>query len=382
VYSPTTTISGASSTLAIHHGDFDNDPVTMNAVLRRILNVTDTTLLPDAFQISDWGKPAELPHGLELGELRASLSSGSTHALCIGIDNYPTRPLAGCVADAHLWARTLRARGATVHAILLNEAATKLAIVERIRALGRVSKAGDTAVIQFAGHGTQITDTSGDEASGRDQAWVPFDYQSGELLLDDEIGGLIDTAFAPKVNVVLFTDCCHSGSVTRAKAATARAAQSNSRIRALPLMHESGYAAKHARSQQGWRTQIAPRTDVFAKREVHFAACEDHQFAYEANGQGAFTFHANAALDKLGPQADYATLAQQIRLAFPHNSPQTPRFNAAPNRADDLVFGVPAGLTSASDMKPVKERTEDALLAAIEQLSKKVDALEKKIDEL
>jgi len=45
---------------------------------------------------------------------------GRRCALCIGIDQYATAPLAGCVADARAWAQSLKALGFEDQTILLD----------------------------------------------------------------------------------------------------------------------------------------------------------------------------------------------------------------------------------------------------------------------
>src|SRR5262249_57154954 len=49
--------------------------------------------------------------------------AGRRRALCVGIDRYPTMPLAGCVADARDWAHALETLGFST-ALLLDDAAT------------------------------------------------------------------------------------------------------------------------------------------------------------------------------------------------------------------------------------------------------------------
>ena len=41
--------------------------------------------------------------------------------------------------------------------------------------------------LSFAGHGGSVTDTSGDEADGKDETMVPVDYQSSGQITDDVI---------------------------------------------------------------------------------------------------------------------------------------------------------------------------------------------------
>ena len=110
-------------------------------------------------------------------------------ALCIGINNYPGTgmDLQGCVNDATDWAGVLAERGFKV-ASLLDEQATKAAMLKAMGELIAKASKGDTLVITFSGHGTYQPDTDGDEVDGLDEALCPYDLQTnGEALTDDEI---------------------------------------------------------------------------------------------------------------------------------------------------------------------------------------------------
>lgn len=72
---------------------------------------------------------------------------------------------------------------------LLHRDATRGRIVDALTTLTASARAGDTLVFQYSGHGTQVADLSGDERDGYDEAPVPVDYESGTLLLDDDLAG-------------------------------------------------------------------------------------------------------------------------------------------------------------------------------------------------
>ena len=67
---------------------------------------------------------------------------GARRALCVGIDRYPVRPLAGCVADARLWAQDAGRARLRMRRSLLDEAATYSNIVAAARAAREVRAAG------------------------------------------------------------------------------------------------------------------------------------------------------------------------------------------------------------------------------------------------
>jgi hypothetical protein len=64
-------------------------------------------------------------------------------------------------------------------------------------------------VIYYVGHGTNVRDTSGDEADGQDEAFV---FDDGFIVDDDLITHLSDNK-NPDSEVVLVTDACHSGTI-------------------------------------------------------------------------------------------------------------------------------------------------------------------------
>jgi uncharacterized caspase-like protein len=141
-------------------------------------------------------------------------------ALCIGINNYPGThmDLSGCINDAEDWSAELQSRGFTVSR-LIDAKATKAAMLKGFKSIVGGAKKGDSVVITFSGHGTYVPDVNGDELDGLDEALCPYDLQiNGAALLDDEIHAIFASR-APGVRLVLISDSCHSGTVTRAAAA-------------------------------------------------------------------------------------------------------------------------------------------------------------------
>jgi len=66
--------------------------------------------------------------------------------------------------------------------------------------------------IHFSGHGTGITDRSGDEQDGQDEAICPVDYATRGVITDDMIKNMI-RYFNKETSVVCVFDCCHSGTM-------------------------------------------------------------------------------------------------------------------------------------------------------------------------
>lgn len=80
-----------------------------------------------------------------------------------------------------------------------------------IKQMTNIVLSGATDVfIHYSGHGSYVSDTSGDEKDGRDECLVPCDYAYYGLITDDQIRAIL--LLAPKsLRVSCLLDCCHSG---------------------------------------------------------------------------------------------------------------------------------------------------------------------------
>jgi hypothetical protein len=326
VWSKSPLVEGRSATRATRHGDFDNDAPTMTSVVRRILGKGEIDpVLPFPKQAStgdrslanewlsevdwpDWAVGSGLPAtallpGTTPPTVSAASSSGRRLAVCIGIDAYSRAPLQGCVNDARRWSETLRSFGFDVEK-LENDKADRDGILKALRDLIAHSRAGDTLVFQYAGHGTQLEDLDGDEADGDtpgyDEAIVPYGYESGAFVIDDDIAAIVTTLPAD-VRLTFLLDCCHSGTGTRfavGGALTPRT-QGDSRARRLPATPEMMVAHRRFRQgsgSRGFAAGIGARNASHTMREITLAACQSHELAYETGGQGDFTRLAHQVL--------------------------------------------------------------------------------------
>lgn len=109
---------------------------------------------------------------------------------------------------------------------LVNQQATKAAIVEAFRSLALLSKRGDIIYVHYSGHGQQMKDVHNDEKDGLDECWVPYDaYRKpcakdrGEKhLTDDEVNyylNAIRNRIGDTGKMLVVIDACHSGDATR-----------------------------------------------------------------------------------------------------------------------------------------------------------------------
>lgn len=131
-------------------------------------------------------------------------------ALVVGIDDYQTGPLKGCVNDATAVAQLLEANGDgspnfSVRTLTSNDVAVDCATLQQAVAELFSGGEAETALLYFAGHGIINPETNAGyivASDGRRGAW-------GLSLA--EILGLANGAHPKIRSTVIILDCCHSG---------------------------------------------------------------------------------------------------------------------------------------------------------------------------
>ncbi len=278
------------------HGGFDDDRFTVGAVLRRIKGVPDAGMEGT----DDFPEEASARARLAATPYPTPAARGRRMALCVGIDRYAERPLAGCVADANAWARALGRLGFDVQR-LFDEGATRGSILGALEGMIRAATPGDSLVFQYSGHGTQVEDLDADENDGYDEAFVPIDYGAGRLLLDDDVATIAARVPAGVV-LTLFMDCCHAGTISRFAPPNEAAPGVDERVRYLPLSRTARDA--HVAFRRSLPAGARPAPEESLPGVVHFAACRDHEYAWESQGQGDFTRAAIALIGAAVAQAE------------------------------------------------------------------------------
>ncbi|MEO8123196.1 MAG: caspase family protein, partial [Burkholderiales bacterium] len=120
-----------------------------------------------------------------------------------------TGPLAACEFDANDMAAISAMKGIK-STVLLTKKATRANTLAGMRASAAALKSGDFFFLTYSGHGGQVPDVTGEEIDKKDETWCLFDGQ----LIDDELYAELGR-FASGVRVLVLSDSCHSGTVTR-----------------------------------------------------------------------------------------------------------------------------------------------------------------------
>lgn len=202
----------------------------------------------------------------------------AVHALLVGIDTYQgdVRDLRGAVNDIKHVEKFLEVhipKGELHPRVLLNDQATRAAVIEGFRT--HLTQAGpqDAALFWFSGHGSQMpaagTRFSRSEPSGFLQTLVCADSRLDGVpdLLDKEISILISAIAASGAHMTAVFDCCHSDGASRWPPPGVRIR------RARP--------ARQIPSPEMLIPELAEFRSPGKDDHVSLSACQSHQYAYE-----------------------------------------------------------------------------------------------------
>jgi len=244
------------------------------------------------------------------------------YALLVGINQYQTSSaLSGCVNDANniktfLEEASARTRATLKVKMLTDSQATKNAIVNAfLQHLGQAGE-GDVALFYFSGHGTlegahaAFKQTETDEAI---ETFVCHDFYYVNGLADKELRYLIKKISVQKPHVVVITDCCHSGDITRGNRAM---------VKQLPNQSKSGQPF----GQRKWHEYIFANEITEAQAlaassldkvlpqgdHIHFAACEANQLAFAFEEGSVFTGKLIEVLQQSSGNITYQDLYNRL----------------------------------------------------------------------
>ena len=167
---------------------------------------------------------------------------------------------------------------------LVNQQATKAAIVNALKSLASQSKHGDIVYVHFSGHGQQMKDVHNDEKDGLDECWIPYDaYRKpcekdrGEKhLTDDEVNYYLN-AIRNKIGdtgkILVVIDACHSGDATRGG--------EDEVVRGVEDIFEAIKFFIWGDSADKGKTEVNPNAQVNKERWITISACKSDQVNIE-----------------------------------------------------------------------------------------------------
>ena len=264
--------------------------------------------------------------------------------------------LAACEYDADDMTALAKARGFKP-TTLLREKATAKAVKTAISKAAAKLAAGDIFLISYSGHGGQVPDLNGDEgkhgdeSDRKDETWCLFDRE----LIDDELAALWAT-FQKGVRIVVLSDSCHSGSVTRAP----RTARREGRFRFMPPEDADRVYQKNKAMYDAIQHSLTGAEDEKIVASVLLiSGCMDKQFSSDGDRNGLFTERMLETWADGKFRGGYRRFRDQIAAKMPNDQTPVYFYNGTQNRKFEREQ--PFTVDAAKIVKPsTKPKTEQA----------------------
>ena len=228
--------------------------------------------------------------------------------------------LAGCHADARDMEALAASLGYDPRPKVLDEEGTVDRVKAEINAASAELDAGDIFFMTYSGHGGQVPDKNGDEASDqfggaagddKDETWCLFDRQ----LTDDELHALL-AGFAAGVRIIVLSDSCHSGTVTR---------NLDLGGRTLPREVLDNVYREHTEEYDTVQRGYPARDRVsVAASVILISGCMDNQTSADGAGNGLFTEKLKGQWDNGNYRGSLRKLRSRVVQQMPPE--QTPNY--------------------------------------------------------
>ena len=291
-------------------------------------------------------------------------------ALLIGIDQYQApsghrstgngrsyfKNLKGCKNDANSMYAVLQSKfqfQSKEIDTLFDHSASRQGILDAMNRLLNKAKAGDYAVIYYAGHGSTVKNSLSFEVDKTDQSIVPSDTWKEGIhdIRDKELSAIFNRFLDKKVKLTVIFDCCHSGSMARGPN--------------LPSLTSRFFPGEN------WDAKD-PTKPLFPEEQTGnlfliLSASQSNELADEMYDgdipHGAFTM----ALIKAINQQSVNESALQLFLAAraiikSYGSAQEPVIGGSTERQEQTLFGMSKGSVPDQTLVPVTGIAENKVL--------------------
>jgi hypothetical protein len=248
--------------------------------------------------------------------------------------------LAACVNDAKCMQQIADNLGYSSTLLLDEEATADRVICEIGRAANELDENG-ILLLTYSGHGGQMPDADGDEDDNKDETWVLYDRQ----LVDDELYNLWNQ-FSAGARIVVLSDSCHSGTVTRDREYQALAVSPGlahhyrtkagpARFRAMPMQTAAADYQRRRRfyDAQQFAAGARKRADMGAS-VLLISGCQDNQLSSDGDVNGLFTAKLLEVWGNGDFEGSYVAFHQAIVERMP--ATQTPNYYIVGTSNPDL----------------------------------------------
>lgn len=235
--------------------------------------------------------------------------------------------LIACEADANDMADIAKSQMFKVTTLLTKDA-TRENVTKNIQNAAKTLKSGDIFMFSYSGHGGQLPDLNNDEPDGMDETMCLYNGQ----LEDDELYALWGE-FGQGVRILVFSDSCHSGTVT--KAANFREminlGSSNVDIKGVKYrLMPQDIALRTYRANREFYDPILKNQELKESRQIVKATvllisgCMDNQLSADGTFNGLFTSQLLSVWKNGLFNGNYRNFHNTIVKRMPQN--QTPNY--------------------------------------------------------
>ena len=237
--------------------------------------------------------------------------------------------LKGCINDANAMHNIAKDKGFDESYVLTDKEGTyKNVTTQLTKAAGKLKK-GDILLISYAGHGSSVWDNNNDEKDGKDETWCLYD----RMILDDELAEHW-LKFKEGVRILMVSDSCHSGSVSRVMNSKGELVEEKpvQGTRGIDLERGVAIFDKNKTTYDATiptNKNIAKGTDIKAT-VLLLSGCQDNQQSRDGKKNGLFTEKLLEVYDKGSFAGNYAGLLTGILKLMPAN--QSPNYSVIGKR--------------------------------------------------
>jgi tetratricopeptide (TPR) repeat protein len=240
--------------------------------------------------------------------------------------------LQGCEADAAAMREIGISEGFRVRTLMTRDA-TRKNVLNEISKAAEELKAGDIFLLSYSGHGGQLPDYHEDELDERDETWCLYDG----MLVDDELYSYLKK-FAKGVRILMFTDCCFSGTCSKAIDSYGRITSKEEPVHYSQKVIPREYTSEIYRKNKAFYDKIlndpsltkanygSSEGDDINASVLQISSCQDNQFATDGIPNGLFTSKLLSVWNGGAFKGNYREFHRELVRQMPRE--QTPQYEA------------------------------------------------------
>mmetsp|Transcript_109242 Transcript_109242/g.216958 ORF Transcript_109242/g.216958 Transcript_109242/m.216958 type:complete len:348 (+) Transcript_109242:122-1165(+) len=146
-----------------------------------------------------------------------TMDGNNVHLIITALDYKNTENPLTCTKDGNNIQKLAAACGLQNIEVMYDEECTTENVVAKIQSIGSQCQQDDFFIFYYSGHGTNMQDQSGDEEDGQDEAFC-FVTPDGQIsyescMRDDDFSKCICESVPEATQILILTDCCHSGTI-------------------------------------------------------------------------------------------------------------------------------------------------------------------------